>query len=198
LKKVAITGGLSCGKSSVCQLFKSLGAYVMSADEIVHQLLSPDTKYGKKIINLLGQSILNEEKQFDRAKIAQIVFSQPQLLRQLEEILHPAVKAEIAHQYHQIKDSSVYKMFVVEVPLLFEADMAGFFDSVVVVAADEAIAKSRYSALPDGDMTSYELRKERLWPLAKKIERADYVIENNGTERQLTSKSQELFSQLIR
>ena len=54
LRKVAITGGLSCGKSSVCRIFKELGAYVVSADKIVHQLLSPDTNLGQKVIKLIG------------------------------------------------------------------------------------------------------------------------------------------------
>ena len=54
LKKVAVTGGLSCGKSSVCRIFKELGAYVVSADKIVHQLLSPDANLGQKIVQLIG------------------------------------------------------------------------------------------------------------------------------------------------
>ncbi|HSX12427.1 MAG TPA: dephospho-CoA kinase, partial [Rhabdochlamydiaceae bacterium] len=87
LRKLAVTGGLSSGKTTVCKILESLGAYYISADQIVHRLLSPDTKIGKKIIDLLGPKILNGD-QFDRAKIAKIVFSQKDTLNALEKILH--------------------------------------------------------------------------------------------------------------
>ena len=59
LKKIAVTGGLAAGKTTVCQIFKELGAYVVSADEIVHQLLSPDTAVGQQVVSLLGSDIVS-------------------------------------------------------------------------------------------------------------------------------------------
>ena len=80
---MAVTGGLSCGKSSVCRIFKELGAYVVSADEIVHQLLSPDTNLGQKIISLLGTEIVVNQK-LDRSRIAEMYFKNPELLNRLK------------------------------------------------------------------------------------------------------------------
>ncbi len=73
LKKVAITGGLSSGKSSVCKILKEMGAFVVSADDIVHQLLNPQTSIGHKIIELLGPGVV-KGLQFDRTKIGTLVF----------------------------------------------------------------------------------------------------------------------------
>ena len=94
LKKIAITGGLSAGKTTVCQLFKECGAYVMSADEIVHRLLSPHTRIGQQVIALLGSDILSGAE-IDRKKVSEKVFPYPDKLRALERIIHPAVFDEI-------------------------------------------------------------------------------------------------------
>jgi dephospho-CoA kinase len=90
-RKIAVTGTLSSGKSTVCQLLKEFGAYVVSADEIVHRLLRVETEIGQKVIDLLGEEILSEG-QIDRAKIAKKVFRNPQLLQALEQIIHPQVR----------------------------------------------------------------------------------------------------------
>ena len=66
LKKIAVTGGLAAGKTTVCQLFKELGAYVVSADEIVHQLLSPDTAVGQQVVSLLGSDIVSGLKSIEK------------------------------------------------------------------------------------------------------------------------------------
>ena len=76
LRKVAVTGGLSCGKSSVCRIFKELGAYVVSADEIVHRLLSTKTNLGQQVISLLGKEIITNGK-INRSTIAKKVFNDP-------------------------------------------------------------------------------------------------------------------------
>ena len=95
-KKIAITGNLASGKSTVCQFFKEQGAYVVSSDEIVHQLLSPETNIGKKVIALLGKDIVVEDR-LNREAIAKIVFRDRQLLLRLEELLHPEVQKEIEY-----------------------------------------------------------------------------------------------------
>lgn len=194
MKKVAITGGLACGKSSVCKLFKSFGAYVLSADDIVHQLLSPETNLGKQVIDLLGQEVMTETGQLDRKVIAQKVFSHPKLLQQLEAYLHPAVMAEIQRLYHVVKERD-YSCFVVEVPLLFEAGMESFFNEVVVVTASKETARQRYSALGN-DPLAFEQRTARQWGLSEKTARGHFVIDNDGTEENLEKEAQRVFKQI--
>src|SRR5690348_8893921 len=126
LKKVAVTGGLSSGKSTVCQIFRGLGSHVISADAIVHQLLSPNTSLGQEVIKLLGVEIVIN-KTIDRKSIANKVFNNPQLLHQLEKLLHPAVFNEMKKEYEKAKNFSA-PLFVAEVPLLFEAGQENWFD----------------------------------------------------------------------
>src|ERR1700733_7337913 len=128
LRKIAVTGGLSCGKSSVCRIFKELGATVVSADEIVHQLLSPQVSFGQQVIMLMGPDIV-VKGQIDRSRIAKKVFNNRTLLNSLEKILHPAVNNEIENLYQTALAKHKDKIFVAEIPLLYESDF-GQFDAV--------------------------------------------------------------------
>ena len=113
MKAVAITGGLSCGKSSVCYFLEKLGAYVVSSDTIVHQLLSADTSLAQEVIKLLGKKIVVDQK-INRSLVAQTVFENPKQLKQLEKLLHPAVYREIDGQRNSERVKSNKKMLLRE------------------------------------------------------------------------------------
>jgi len=195
LKKVAITGGLASGKSTVCHLFKELGAYVVSADTIVHDLLSSDPHIIKQVVQLLGPSICNKEG-IDRKKIAELVFSDPIKLRALEAILHPTVKQEITRHYEQVKDNSSYPFFVVEIPLLYETGMEGWFDIVITVSTDLSIACSRYLQQAGRKQKDFETRMKYQKTNSEKQAKADFVIFNNGDLTNLKKDVVSLFQQL--
>src|SRR5579872_2924272 len=100
LKKIAITGGVASGKTSVCRFFKELGAFVVNADAIVHELLDPDTDLGQQIIKQFGSEILADGK-LSRKMIAEKAFKDARQLEQLEKLLHPAVLRKIEELYEQ-------------------------------------------------------------------------------------------------
>ena len=102
LVKVAVTGGIASGKSSACRFFKELGAHVVSADNIVHRLLSPETKVGLQVIHLLGPEIVTKG-QISRRAIAKKVFNNPLLLEALEKIIHPAVNEELDKEVQRVR-----------------------------------------------------------------------------------------------
>jgi dephospho-CoA kinase len=196
LKKIAITGGLAAGKSSVCRYLQELGAYTVSADDIVHQLLSPSSEIGKKIIEIFGQDVVKDGT-FDRKKIANIAFSEPGKLQRLEEILHPAVLQEIQKQYHHLLTHNPPSLFVAEIPLLFETSSETYFDDVVVVIAPEPVSKQRFSDLPGQNEEQYLLRTARLLSIEEKIQRANFVIHNDGSKEQLKKQVRTLFELLV-
>lgn len=196
LKKVAVTGGLSSGKSSVCNCFKELGAYVVSADEIVHQILSPETSVGQKVINLIGQDIV-VEGQIDRSQIAKKVFDNPIMLKSLESLLHPAVHNEITRQYEEIEKNRAAPLFVAEVPLLFEAKMEVFFDHTIAVVADPKKCLDRFLAGKRVDRAEFEKRNARQLSMAIKEQKADFVIHNDGTLSDLKSQVKKIYNHLI-
>lgn len=189
--KIAITGGLACGKSSACRFFKELGCIVVSADDIVHDLLKKDHEIGKKVIQLIGNEIVVED-QIDRSIIAKKVFDQPKLLKSLEDILHPAVRLEIEKQYQKTQHENA-PFFIAEIPLLFETGAEKFFDSTIVVAADQEICKKRFSK----GSIEFERRSKRQLSMEEKIKKADFIIENNDTLAHLQAQVLNIYHELI-
>lgn len=190
LKKIAVTGGIASGKSTVCHLFEKLGALVVSADAIVHQLLVPTTQLGKEVIAILGDDIVVNGT-LSREKIAQKVFSSPHLLKELEKLIHPEVHRVIEAKY-KAASPTTHSLFIAEVPLLYEAHLEDFYDEVFVVVCDEKKCKerSKYSE------KEYLQRSQRLMPIQEKIKKCDRVIDNNGTLEELHLTIQHIFNDL--
>jgi dephospho-CoA kinase len=179
LRRIAITGGIASGKTSVCRVFQELGAFVVDADAIVHELLSHDTNLSQQVIRLLGKDVLVDGK-LSRKVIADKVFKDPEALHALEQLLHPAVLKRIEKLYDQARRRTDCVAFVVESPLLFEIGQEKFYDIVVAVVADETIRRERF-VQSGWSSQEYEKRMKRQLDPALKARRADYVIENNGS-----------------
>ena len=182
LKKIAITGTLGAGKTTVCRLFEKLGATCVSTDTIVHKLLSPTTKIGQKVIALLGNEIVVEDR-IDRDEIAKRVFKNRALLDQLERLIHPEVLKELERKYLEANS-----LFIAEVPLLFEAKFETFFDTTIAVVSD---------VQRESTTIMTKERKARMLPQESLINRSDLVLENNGTIDELKTHVQTLYNQLI-
>ena len=195
VKRVAVTGGLSCGKSSVCRFFKELGAHVVSADAIVHQLLSSNTNLGQEVVDLLGDDIL-VNNQIDRAKVAKLVFKEPKLLEELEEILHPRVYEEIENEYRIWQSQKKGSLFIAEVPLLYETEGEKLFDCVISVIAKREVSLKRFLETTDYDEEDFESRMREQMALQEKALKANYVIMNDGDLTELNEIVTELFNEL--
>lgn len=194
LKKVAVTGGLSSGKSTVCRIFRKLGAHVVSADEIVHQLLSPKTPLGHEIIRILGSEVV-ERGSFNRQAIAKKVFNNPQLLTEFEKTLHPAVYTEMEREFTEVLKKGQTSLFIAEIPLLFETGGESWFDAVISVEAPDSICLDRF-ILNGGTEEQYQKRMQRQWNAAEKSLHSHYVIRNEGTIPTLESQVADLYQSL--
>lgn len=182
MRKIAVTGTLSSGKSTVCQLFKELGAYVVSADEIVHRLLTPGTKIGQQVISLFGEDILTGG-QIDRSKIAKKAFHDPILLQALEQLIHPQVRDEIEREYQNCNGTS--PLFVVEIPLLFESDLHEDYPVTIAVIASKELCRQRFDKTKFSIENDYEQRTQRQLSAEEKAGKATYVIHNDGSIEEL-------------
>jgi dephospho-CoA kinase len=183
LLKIAVTGGVGTGKSTVCRYFKKFNASVVSADKLVHRIISSKTSTGQKIIRLFSTDILENGK-ISRKKIAKIVFNDKKKLRKLERIVHPIVFEEIEKLYAKAKLKN-YNFFVVEIPLLFETKKEKYFDYIITVTADEKTCKKRVKGLLKKD---FEKRVKRQIPLNKKAAKSDFIINNDSNFASLKSQ----------
>lgn len=196
MKKVAVTGDLASGKTTLCQFFKERGQYVLSADAIVHELLIPTSDLGKKVIALLGSLVVVDNK-FDRKKIADIVFQDDTLLEKLERLIHPQVQKAIEMHYRKvIKEQSQCSLFVVEIPLLFEGNFENFFDVIILMTAEDALCRERYRTRENRE--DYNLRGRRFIPRDEKIDRAHFVLHNNQSKQELKANFETIYEQLTR
>ena len=183
---IGITGGLATGKSTVAQMFGKLGAKVVNADGIVHQLLRPRSICFEKVVKEFGKEILRSG-QIDRKKLADIVFKDIKKLRKLEGILHPQVKRIMKREinvYRKVKSKGV---IVLDVPLLFEAGLEGQADYTIVVRASRKEQFKRAARLSLNKKEAFERIKIQL-PLSVKARLADIII-NNEESKKKTEKA---------
>lgn len=196
LKKIAVTGGIASGKTTVCRLLKKHGAYQVSADEIIHQLLESNSECKHRIIDLLGIDILTDGK-IDRKKVADKVFANAEKLEKLENLLHPFLFEEIESEYQKVKDNPDYICFVVELPLVQEIGKENVFDLIIAVVSDELLAKKRFAEAGFSN-EEYERRMKRQWKPSKKGLKADYVLVNDGDMKTLELKVKEFINAQMR
>jgi dephospho-CoA kinase len=162
------------GKTEVLRAFEHHGAAVISSDEIVHRLLlDPDVKAA--VVERLGEGVLGEDDEIDRARVAGIVFSDHEQLLWLEQLLHPLVSATYLRWRDELADlPEPPTVCVTEVPLLYEVGADEQFDVVVAVTASPETRSARVSR-------PLEDREGRLLPDEEKLRRADFQFVNDGS-----------------
>lgn len=188
LKKIAVTGAIASGKSTVCHVFRELGAYVVSADQIVHQLLT-SASTSQQVIELLGSRIVCDGV-IDRKKVADIVFTNPTLLQELERLIHPLVFREIKKEFQKASEK-MYSLFVAEVPLLFEAGFHTWFDAIIAVVASKNTRRGR--AADDQEFSRRAEMQSTSDDIASKV---TFIIENEGTIDALRETVKQLYYQI--
>jgi dephospho-CoA kinase len=179
--KVGLTGGIASGKSTVSEIFASLGAKVLDADEVARELLLPGQPAWKRLRQTFGEEFFHPDGTVKRKQLRKLVFANPERRSQLNAIVHPEVMKEINRRSEVLSSSLQAKVLVVDVPLLLEVGVADRFDKIVVVDARESVQINR---LMQRDGISEEEAKQALkvqMPLSEKVEQADYVIDNNST-----------------
>jgi dephospho-CoA kinase len=186
---IGLTGGIAAGKSEALAAFGRLGAATLSSDAVVHELLDSEPLRGR-LIERWGADVAPGEA-IDRARIGQIVFADPDQLTWLEQQVHPLVGERIGSWLAALPTSTA--VAVIEVPLLFESEMEGAFDTTVaIVTADEvrrARAAARGHALVDE-------REARQLAQDEKADRAEHAIANDGSIEDLEGALSALLTKL--
>lgn len=183
--KIAITGGIGCGKTTVSNFFAQHGYPVFSADKICHQLMTtPQIK--NRLLEHFGATVF-AENEVDRAALARIVFDDSQELEFLTNIIHAELNRELETIF--ANNSVVF----VEVPLLYENAMADKFDLVIAVWSSPEVCKSRLTHWAEGQ---YEKRSALQILADEKLEMADFAIINNDGLESLNLQLEILYNQL--
>ncbi len=179
--RIGLTGGMGTGKATVAKMCARRGALVVDADELAREAVRPGRRAWRLIVKAFGKGILKTDRSIDRRALAAVVFSDPRKLKRLNAIVHPPVKREMRARLARAAREGKYALAVANVPLLFEAGLEGGFDKTIVVACprEEQVARC---VERDGLSRREISRRIRMqMPLAEKIRRSDYLIDNGGT-----------------
>jgi dephospho-CoA kinase len=191
---VGLTGGIAAGKSEALAALERLGAATLSSDAIVHELLAGE-ELRALLVARFGDQIA-PDGDVDRSRLAEVVFADPEQRAWLEGELWPRVGRRIADWREQTERSaSPPEAIVVEVPLLFEADMESFFDHTVAVVADEPTRRRRAA---ERGHAGLEGRSSRQLSQEEKAQRAEFVIANDGGLPDLERKLSEMLATIRR
>ena len=195
--KVGLTGNIAAGKSAVADVWRSLGATVIDADELARRAVDPGTPAHAAIAAEWGEEVVEPDGGLDRAALRRIVFADPDARERLEEIVHPAVADLRSEEYREAEERGE-RVVVADIPLLFEVGMVDEFDVVVLVDAPEETRLMRL--VGDRGLDADEARRMMAaqMPSELKRARADVVIENTGSLGDLERRAREVWEELQR
>ena len=192
---IGLTGGIGSGKSTVSRILAELGAVIIDADKIGHEIYHPDTDTWRQLVKTFGSGILVPDNTIDRKKLGAIVFGDKQELQRLNAIIHPQITQEIKKRIEECRRRAV-KVIVLDAPVLLEANAKNLVDEIWVVVADDGNVIKRAAARTG--LTEQQIR-DRVHSQLSNTERtknARVVISNDGNTEDLRGKIRELWEQI--
>ena len=191
MRVIGLTGGIGCGKSLAAQYFAELGALVVDADQLARAAIERGSDGFDEVVTIFGDGILKDGN-IDRRALGDLIFKDPAAKKQLENIVHPFVRREFEEVVASLKGDQV---LVYEIPLLVETKAHEKFDVVITVESEmeNRIARLRGRGMHiseiEGRIAAQATREQR-------IEVADFLIENNGSEDELLRQVENIWDSL--
>jgi len=207
--KVGLTGGIASGKSTVGEMFVALGACLVQADRIAHDLMLPGQPVYNQVVRHFGGSILNPDLSVNRAKLAEAAFGSTakaaspataSRIQELNRIVHPAVLRSQEEWMEETGRQDPRAVAIVEAALIIEAGAVKRFDRLIVVTCsdEQRIARfaARHKLALDAARKEVERRMAAQLPEAEKVKAADYVVDNSGSLDHTREQVRELWEKL--
>lgn len=190
---VGLTGGIGSGKSTVSAMLADKGAVVIDADAIVREVQEPGSPVIARLAETFGDSVVSEDGSLDRQAVAQIVFTDPDALKKLNAIVHPAVGAEMNRRI--IEQRSTTNVVVLDIPLLTENPREGLQARIVVDVPEETQIR-RLVQFRGFDESDARARMSRQATREQRLAGADFVVDNSGRPEDLPAQIDALWEWL--
>lgn len=203
--KVGLTGGIASGKSAVGEMLVALGAHLIQADAIAHDLMRPGEKVYQEVVRHFGAGILDPDGNVNRARLAEAAFGSPGAKRtsrvqELNRIVHPAVIQRQNEWMQKVGRANPRAIAVVEAALILEAGAASHFDRLIVVTCrpEQRIERWASKMKVNAEAAHREIARRMAAQLSdeEKVKAADYVIDNSGTLDQTRGQAREVYAKL--
>ena len=193
--RVALTGGIATGKSHVRLLFERLGVPTIDADVLARDAVARGTAGLRAVVDRFGAGVLDASGTLDRHKLAEVVFTDTAARKDLEAIVHPAVR-EATERFFASLDPAVHPFAIADIPLLYEVGRDKDFDGVIVTAVDPETQVRRVMERDGATEAEARQRLAAQMPIDEKVRRADYVITTSGTFDDTARQVREVFEKL--
>jgi dephospho-CoA kinase len=190
---IGLTGGLASGKSTVARLFESLGIPVIDADKVARKLVEPGSVALPTIIARFGQGIISPDGSLNRATLREIVFSDDAARLDLEAILHPQIRHQMAEQLQSYDTPYAISM----IPLLFESDQTNSFDRILVIDIPVGTQLERAHARDSSTAETLQGIIDAQIDRDSRLAKADDIISNDGTVDALRSQVERLHERYL-
>lgn len=177
---IGLTGSIASGKSTVAKIIGELGFPVVDADVVARIVVEPNQPALHEIAAEFGEDIIRKDGSMDRQKVGEIIFNDAEKRQKLNNIIHPAIRKEMAKQRDKWLSSGFNTVFM-DIPLLFESAQGRTVDKILVVSVSPEIQLQRLMARNNLDASQAQARISSQLPLSEKEKGADAVIFNDGT-----------------
>lgn len=177
---MGLTGGIASGKSTVSALFVNKGARLVDADIIARDVMLPGHPVLAATVRHFGQEILFPDGSLNRARLGEIVFHEPEARQTLNNLTHPAIRQEIRNQMNAMNQEDPQQLVIVDIPLLFESNLQGMFEEIVVVYVPRELQLTRLMKRNSWSREQAESRLMAQMDIEQKRSKASYVIDNSG------------------
>jgi dephospho-CoA kinase len=195
---IGLTGGIGTGKSTVTQMLADLGAIVIDADTVGHQIYLPDMPAWRELVEAFGQGILNPDRTINRRALGQIVFADPAALRTLNRIVHPKMFDRMAELIAEQRRHGGMPAIVIEAAVLIEAHWTPLVDHVWVVVASEAVVIERLAKQRNMAADQVRARLAAQLSTEERLKHAHTAIRNDGSLDDVRAAVQRAWNQLCR
>jgi dephospho-CoA kinase len=195
MKVLGLTGGIACGKGTVSRMFRELGAPVIDADAIGHEIIAPHTPAWRELVQTFGESILRPDGTVDRAQLGKIVFADAAARAELNAITHPGIAQEIQTRLAELARGG-HQIAIVEAALIGETNVTAAFDAIIVVHAHRRVQIARLMARDALSEEEAQRRIQAQMPAAEKKKLADFVIDNSGTIEETRNQVEALWRKI--
>lgn len=193
-----LTGGVASGKSTVARMLERLGARVIDADGLGHELLRSTSPIYQEIVRRFGNEILDPAGEIDRRLLGAAVFADPARLRQLNTLVHPIIIARVEELAEQCRVEDPRRVIVVDAALIFEAGIGNRFAKVIVAWCRAEQQLERLMAKAGVSREEAERRIAAQMPVAEKRRRADFEVDCSGSLEETRAQVEALYLELQR
>lgn len=191
---IGLTGGIGSGKSTVSNMFVARGAKLVDADAIAREVVAVGSPFLNEIAAAFGKEILQPDGSLNRERLGHLVFQNATLKKQLENILHPPIRQLIRTRMNEYDEMNPGGLVIVDIPLLYESQLEGMFECIVVVYVPEEVQMARLMTREGWDEEVAKRRIATQMPIEDKRRRADVIIENQFSLAQTASQVEELMA----